>query len=1090
MIKLLIANRGEIAIRIARTAADMNIKTVAIFSCDDATNLHVKRADESYALPGIGARAYLDMEAVIAAAKSTGADAIHPGYGFLSENAAFAQRVEDAGLIFVGPTPQAMSLLGDKIAAKQRAEELGVPTIPGTSENTSRAQAETFFSSLPVGASMVIKAVAGGGGRGMRVVNQLDDVADAWQRCRSEAEAAFGVADVYVERFLPAVRHIEVQILGDGQGACINFAERECTLQRRHQKLIEIAPSPSLTDIQRKALVDYAEKIANSVGYRSLGTFEFLFATDSEKDNLFFIEANPRIQVEHTVTEEIFDTDLVRCQLAIANGKALADLSLPAMPKGYAIQSRINMERMDGNANASPTSGTISIYEPPTGASVRVDGFAYSGYQTSASFDGLLAKIIVSTDVDEFSTAVAKAARALSETRIVGLETNLTWLRALLSHVDVINNNVSTGFIEANAEALYQSAQLFVDEELNTNNPQQAHLAVSIPEGLNAVVAPMQSTVVSFSVQIGDEVAIGQELAILEAMKMEHVVVATTAGKVVDIMASVGETLMESQAFIVVDPSDVEQSVNGELNDIDLDRIRDDLREVEERRAFGLDENRPEAVAKRHAKGKQTARENLAQMCDPDSFIEYGEFAIAAQRQRRSLEDLIKNTSGDGILTGLGSINGDLFDETLSRCAFALGDYMVLAGTQGQRHHRKLDRLFHTAEDWNIPVVIFGEGGGGRPGDTERITHAGISNGTFTSFANLSGKVPLVGVVSGRCFAGNAAFLGCCDVIIGDESANIGMAGPAMIEGGGLGVYPPQAIGPIDEQCKNGVIDIRVKDEKEACEVVKKYLSYFQGAIKDWQAPDQRNLRHVIPENRLRVYEIRDVIDNLADIDSVLEIRKEFGVGVVTAFIRIEGKPFGVIANNPKHLGGAIDADAADKLARFIQLCDGFDIPLLSLCDCPGFMVGPEAEKTALVRHVSRVYVTARSITVPMFGVVLRKCYGLGAMAMLGGGTLDNFFTVSWPTGEFGPMGLEGAVRLGFRKELDAIDDPEVQKALFDKLLNEMYEQGKAMAVASSLEVDAVIDPIDTRKTILAGLRSAQLRPPLSGRKRPCIDSW
>lgn len=454
------------------------------------------------------------------------------------------------------------------------------------------------------------------------------------------------------------------------------------------------------------------------------------------------------------------------------------------------------------------------------------------------------------------------------------------------------------------------------------------------------------------------------------------------------------------------------------------------------------------------------------------------------------MEDLVERTSGDGMLTGLGLVNSDSFPEDRARCAFAIGDYMVLAGTQGQRHHRKLDRIFHTAGDWNIPVVLFAEGGGGRPGDTERFTYAGIANKTFSQFASLSGQVPLVGVVSGRCFAGNAALLGCCDVIIADESSNIGMAGPAMIEGGGLGVYPPEAIGPISEQSRNGNVDICVKDEAEACAVARKYLSYFQGPISDWTAPDPRRLRHVVPENRLRVYEVREAIQGMADVDSVLELRREFGVGMVTALIRIEGKPFGVIANNPKHLGGAIDAAAADKASRFMQLCDAFDIPLISLCDTPGFMVGPEAERTALVRHVSRMFVTARSLSVPLFGVVLRKCYGLGAQGMVGGGTYDNFFTVSWPTGEFGPMGLEGAVTLGYRRELEALTDPGEKKALYDKLLAEFYQQGKAIKVAQTLEIDAVIDPVRTREWVLAGLRSVKLRPPLSGRKRPMVDTW
>ncbi|MBL4827168.1 MAG: carbamoyl-phosphate synthase large subunit, partial [Spongiibacteraceae bacterium] len=707
-------------------------------------------------------------------------------------------------------------------------------------------------------------------------------------------------------------------------------------------------------------------------------------------------------------------------------------------------------------------------------------------------------KLIVHSQAKDFTAVVKKAERALQEFRILGLETNLSWLRALLTQPKVQENNITTRFIEQQANELAQAAAeiapaLFFETanlDLRQAATHQARRTSELPAGTQGVTASMHATVVTIDVCEGDTVVSGQQVAVLEAMKMEHVVTAPCSGIVKQVLADCGETLMQGDIILAIAPGIAADNQITNKQAVDLDIIRKDLREVEERRALGLDQNRPDAVAKRHTRGQQTARENLAQVCDEGTFIEYGEFAIAAQRQRRSLEDLLCNTTGDGMITGLGRINGDLFDEGLARCAFAIGDYMVLAGTQGTRHHRRLDRILSQAAQWNIPLVFFAEGGGGRPGDTDRATNAGISNGTFSKFAELSGQVPLVGVVSGRCFAGNAAFLGCCDVIIADESSNVGMAGPAMIEGGGLGVYPPEAVGPIDIQSQNGVVDIRVKNEAEACVIAKKYLSYFQGPIKNWQAPDQRQLRHVVPENRLRVYAVNDAIKTLADEDSVLELRREFGVGIVTAFIRIEGKPFGVMANNPKHLGGAIDADAADKASRFMQLCDAFDIPMISLCDCPGFMVGPEAEKTALVRHVCRMYVTARSISIPLFGVVLRKCYGLGAMAMLGGGTYDNFFTVAWPSGEFGPMGLEGAVKLGYRRELDALKDPEEKQALYEKLLEDMYQQGKAIAVANTLEVDAVIDPIETRHWILSGLASVKLRPPLSGKKRPFVDTW
>ena len=406
------------------------------------------------------------------------------------------------------------------------------------------------------------------------------------------------------------------------------------------------------------------------------------------------------------------------------------------------------------------------------------------------------------------------------------------------------------------------------------------------------------------------------------------------------------------------------------------------------------------------------------------SFVEYGSLAIAAQRRRRKVDDLIKNTPADGLIAGVATVNAEKFGAHDARCMVISYDYTVLAGTQGHMNHKKIDRMLGLAEQWRMPLVFYGEGGGGRPGDTDRLGMTGLDGPSFVQFAKLSGLVPVVGVVSGYCFAGNAAMLGCCDVIIATQNASIGMGGPAMIEGGGLGVYHPAEVGPVSFQAPNGVIDILVEDEEEATSAAQKYLSYFQGSVAAWKAGDQRLLRRAIPENRLRVYDIRTVIDLLADEGSVLEIRRDFGVGMITAFIRIEGRPFGLIANNPKHLGGAIDAPAGDKAARFLQLCDAFDIPIVSLCDTPGFMVGPEAEKTAIVRHVARMFVTGASLTVPLFGIVLRKGYGLGAQSMIGGGFHASFFTVAWPTGEFGGMGLEGYVRLGFRKEMEAIADP------------------------------------------------------------------
>lgn len=1098
--KLLIANRGEIAIRIARAASELGIATVAVFSSDDAMSLHVRKAAEALPLGRAGAAAYLDIEGIVGAAKSTGCDAIHPGYGFLSENVGLARRVAEAGMVFVGPSPEALRLFGDKVEARRLASSAGVPVIEGTEGPTSLDEALAFFDGLDGGA-MMIKAVSGGGGRGMRVVRRVDDVADAYARCRSEARAAFGDDGVYVERLIEDARHIEVQIVGDRAGNVSHLWERECTVQRRNQKLIEIAPSPSLSPQLRTRIIDAALKLAAAAKYDNLGTFEFLVdASDSEEGAfLAFIEANPRLQVEHTVTEEVTGVDLVGTQLQISAGHTLTELGLiqqdvPA-PRGYAIELRVNMETMDNEGNTRPTSGTLSAFDLPSGPGIRVDSSGYTGYRTSTSFDSLLAKLIVHSTSPAFGQAVAKAYRAACETRIEGVATNLSLLQALLTNRAFAENRVNTRFVENHVAELVAGAvaphpHLFFDGITDSANVADSMRRRVAPTGAVAIAAPLQGTLVAIAVAEGEEVRAGQQVAVIEAMKMEHLVTAEGSGVVRQIAASIGDTLFKDDPIVFFEPMGLAGEVEAAEDRADLDAIRSDLAEMLARQAFTLDQSRPGAVARRRNTNQRTARENIAALVDDGSFAEYGSLALAAQRARRTHDDLIRNTPADGVVAGLGTVNGKHFEADRARCMVIAYDYTVLAGTQGQRNHKKQDRMFKLAEELRTPVVLFAEGGGGRPGDTERLGVTGLDVPTFGQFAKLSGLVPLVAVVSGRCFAGNAALLGCCDVIIATKGTTLGMGGPAMIEGGGLGVYKPEEVGPVSVQVPNGVIDVLVSDEIEAVDAAKRYLSYFQGPTADWSAPDQRLLRRAIPENRLRVYDIRGVIDVLADHGSTLELRPQFGVGIVTALVRIEGQPFGLLANNPKHLGGAIDAEAGDKAARFVQLCDAFDIPIVSLCDTPGFMVGPEAEKAGLVRHVSRMFVTAASIDVPYFTVVLRKGYGLGAQAMAGGGFHAQNFTISWPTGEFGGMGFEGAVRLGYRKEMEAIADPVARDKFFKDMVAKFYETGKAINIASVLEIDQVIDPVETRSWLIKGLRSAPRPPYRTGRKRPCVDTW
>ena len=1137
--KLLIANRGEIAIRIARAAADLGLPTVAIHSEDDATSLHVRVADAAHQLAGVGAAAYLNVDGVIAAAQATGCDAVHPGYGFLAERADFARACADAGLRFVGPSPEHLDLFGDKAWAREAAVAANVPVIRGLDHAITLEEAREFFASLGPDGAMIIKAVAGGGGRGTRAVMKEGEIEQAFKRCQSEAKAAFGREDVYVEEFIPRARHIEIQILGDGTGAVAHLGERECSVQRRFQKVVEIAPAPNLDDAMRQEIIAAAMRFAGSVRYGNLGTFEFLVDATGRAgvQPFIFIEANARLQVEHTVTEEVTGVDLVQTQIRLAQGATLAELGLDApgiaTPRGYAIQVRVNMETLRPDGNFRPSGGTLAVYEAPNGPGVRTDGFGYAGYKTSANFDSLLAKVIVHSRSRNFADAVTKTQRALSEFRLEGVGTNIPFLHNILAHPDLLSGAVHTrwvdetlkelaavpalrqrfvaaaapgtapaaaadatpagGFAGARVKSRDPLALFAHDEQVKADQKaveKPAEPEVKGPDGTIGLAAPIQGTIVAISVAVGDQVRQGQQVAVVEAMKMEHVITARESGIVRGVTMAAGDVVREGYPIVFVEPAEVAGGAVAADATVDPDHIRADLQENIDRHAFTLDENRTEAVKRRRARGYRMPRENIAELVDPGSFKEYWPLVVARQHQRYDMETLRKTTPADGLIAGMCTINGDLFDETRSRACLVHYDYTVLAGTQGGRNHYKQDRMYELAHRFRLPLVLFGEGGGGRPGDDNTGPRVAMDTHTFTTLSQLSGLVPMIAVVNGRCFAGNTAMVACCDVIIATEGSTIAMGGPAMIEGGGLGIYTPEEVGPMSFQVPNGVVDILVKDEAEAVQVAKKYLSYFQGPVAKWEAHDQRTLRHAVPENRLRLYDMREILHTIADKDSVLEIREKFGIGIITAFIRVEGRPMGVIANNPHHLAGAIDSDGADKAARFIQLCDAFDIPVLSLMDCPGMMVGPDVEATALVRHCVRLFNAGANITVPLFCVIVRKAYGLGGQAMCGASTLIGFFTVAWPTAEFAGMNIEGSVKLGYRNELAAIPDPEERRAEFDDRVARAYESARAVNAVVGGGLDDVIDPAETREWIAMGLKRVPPVPPRTGKKHPYIDTW
>jgi acetyl-CoA carboxylase carboxyltransferase component len=515
---------------------------------------------------------------------------------------------------------------------------------------------------------------------------------------------------------------------------------------------------------------------------------------------------------------------------------------------------------------------------------------------------------------------------------------------------------------------------------------------------------------------------------------------------------------------------------------------REDLAEVLRRRALTEDAARPEAVERRHAAGGRTARQNIDDLIDPGSFVEYGRFAIAAQRGRREVEELVRRTPADGLIGGTACINGELFGEGAA-CAVLSYDYTVLAGTQGALGHRKKDRLFELIERMRLPTVFFAEGGGGRPGDTDYPVVSALDVRAFALWAALSGLVPRIAIVKGRCFADNAVIAGCSDLIVATEDASIGMGGPAMIAGGGLGDVDPDDVGPIGMQAPNGVVDVVAADEAEAVAMTKRLLGYFQGRTPEGRALDQGRLRDMVPERQRRAYPVAPIIETLADEGTTTFLRERFAPEMVTALARIAGRPVGFIANDTMHMAGAITSDGADKAARFMQLCDAFGLPLVSLVDTPGMMVGPKAEATGLVRHTSRLLVAGAALRVPFVAVILRRGYGLGAQAMTAGSLHEPLLTVAWPTAHVGPMGLEGAVRLALRRELEAIADESEREERVRAMTAAAQDNARALNAATLFELDDVIDPAETRELIARTLAAAA-QPDLPPHGHRYVDTW
>ncbi|KAK0524312.1 hypothetical protein OC842_005874 [Tilletia horrida] len=1157
-LRLFIANRGEIALRILATVSATAFPGHRIVPIVPHTRSESRTAavlavspPQRVLLPQEGPAAFLDGQGLIAAAKGANAHAVIPGYGFLSESADFAQAVIDAGLIWIGPDPAHLRTFGDKLATRQLAAKTGIPIVPAAGEAAplDLAALQSFAQSLPNRSKVILKAVAGGGGRGMRVIDveaqSAEEVRDTFESCAREAAAAFGNGALFAELLVDQPRHIEVQVVGDGTGAVAHLWERECTLQRRHQKLVEWAPSPTLrpsSDL-RSRLLDAALQLAGAVKYKSVGTFEFLVLPDT--DELFFMEANPRIQVEHTVTEQVTGHDIVALQLRIALGESLADVGLgssaPSLPfpQRFAVQLRINAEQIASTGEVLPSAGALTVFSPPTGRNVRIETAAHAPrtddatmFTSSPAFDSLLAKLIV-TGAD-FPSTLGSARGALESFSIGGIATNREFLLALLNHADVKANDVHTRFIDLNVAAILASAPAAPEGPSSPHGERRAaktpsasavseplsasSASASLPVGAEAIIAPLAATVVSVDVKVGDAVRTGQQVAVLSAMKMENLVRASAPGIVEAVLVKAGDSLERGRPILHIKTRSVEdvsgqaeqdapasgtltEVVQEEVASIDPGAERAEVSRLRAAKEIIHDGGRSAAVAKRHRQGFLTARENIALLVDKESFVELGDFVVAAQRSEVEMDQLKAATPGDGVLIGWATINEKLLRgegaqprfPSPARVALCIGDYMTQAGTQGWFHHLKLDRIFGLVLQNPAPLVLYAEGGGGRPNDFD-LMHtktASLDTPSFTllSFIKVRG-FPTIGVGHQFVFAGNAALYGTCDITIATKGSSIGMGGPAMIEGGGLGKVAANAVGPAEMHAERGHIDILVENEREAAEMAKRVLLFFQGPLPVSLASsrcttDQRLLRHVLPKSRTRTYDVRRIITTLADDGSFVELGERHRTSLITGFMHIEGQPVAVIASDVStNMGGAIDVSAALKTTRFLQMLTRTRAAhLLVLCDTPGFAIGPEEEVRGGVRAFSDLFGAYAGFLDGehggrIFGIVVRKGYGLAAEAIMGGATHSPLFCAAWPMAEMAGMNIEGAVALGMRKQLAAIEDAGERKELFDSLVAEMYERGKAESMAAKLEVDTVIDPADTRKWLLAGLRSVPARIP------------
>ena len=1108
--RVLIANRGEIAIRIAKSATGLGIETVSVFAAIDEDSLHTKYSDVTVEIGNAEQTidAYLDARSIVQTAVEANCDCIHPGYGFLSESVELAEECERQGLVFIGPSADSLRLFGDKLKARAFAHSLDVPTVPGSSEVVDSIDSALELAE-EVSYPVILKAAGGGGGKGMRVVESSDEMGLAFDRCQSEARAAFGNGDVFLERFVTRPRHVEVQILADAQGNVVHLFERDCSVQSNHQKVIEIAPAPSLSLELRSQIREAAVEIATRGGYKNAGTFEFLVVP--ETNEYFFIECNPRIQVEHTITEQVTGVDLVDAQFRIAQGESLPDIGIANQesieePGSFAIQARV----------VAQGGGVFTAYREPSGPNVRVDGYGYAGYSVKPQFDPLFAKVVCwSNNGGGIEHAVDKTRRVLNEFHVAGVPTNLGQLKNILEHTDVRRGDARTSLLSeqpnllATTNAREKDSLTAMFDRLSVlhgngsfaadpSQHQSALPSLSVSPGTVGAETSMSGTVVEVCVSAGDTVFVGDPLVVISAMKMESVVASPASGVVAELQAlNPGDTVDAGQVVASIETSDT----STDAQDAELDRdaswlpLLDDVSDMQRLalKRLAVDSEEP-GVVRQRSRGKLTCRERIDLLLDDGSFREVGSVAGFASYDENGRVDAFTPANHVG---GWGKIRGR---QTIV-CA---DDFTSRGGHSDGAIGAKSSYLDRLSLEMRVPSVrlLDGSSGGGsvasmvpaqkKDGESKAKESSGAikagrprvagGGGSFLPghlgskmYADQLATVPVVNMLLGSVVGIGAAkaVLGHFSVMI-KEIAQLFVAGPPVVSHAMGYDITKEELGGWHIHCRNGSVDNLAENEEEAAEMTRQFLSYLPNSV--YETPpvhalpssdsvDRREeeLLTIIHRKRTTTFDMRKAINLMADKNSFFEIGPYWGNDQITGFVRFNGHVLGVIASDSQHAnGGALTADGCSKLTRHLDMCDLFHVPVLNLVDNPGFAVGLEHEIAGTIRRGGEWMVAFAQTRVPIFTVVMRRSFGVAG---------NNYATprsspsmrVAWPAADMGGIPPEGGIEAAYKRQLAESEDPV---ALRNELMARIESARGPIGPLSRFQVEEMIDPRDTRPLI------------------------